>query len=217
MAKPYKFPAGAIENNRGLPPGTRITEITGRPYLDHEDKQWYFTPEIRTFKIISIGTESYECRYLNEDDSWWWPFWSKQPNQGFAPDGCSPVSYYLPEPYPCGKSMSICPYTMRCDEIDAAAVLIVDPDAFAKAVAGDQQLSEDAPATYLAKPRKSFTAEGGCPAYGGELNTGNCATVICQLVKPQLHSYIGEKLCKYGRNVYCPIWRAKWKTLKEGQ
>lgn len=215
MAKTYEFPSGAIENNRGLPPGTRITEITGHPYLDHENDQWHFTPEIRTFEILSIGVDSYECRYLDGGDTWWWPFWSKQPNQGFASDGSSPVSYYLPEPYPRGKAMTISPYTMRCDEIDAAAVLITDPDAFAKEAAEDRQLSEDDPATFLEKPHKSFALEGGCPAYDGVLNRGCPATVICRLVEPQLHSYIGEKFCKAGRNVYCPIWRSKWKALNE--
>ena len=63
MAESYKFPEGAIDDNRGLPPGTRITEVIGRPHLDRDDGQWQFTPESRAFEILSVGVDSYECRY----------------------------------------------------------------------------------------------------------------------------------------------------------
>ena len=217
MTGPYEFPAGAIDDNRGLPPGTRITEIIGHPHLDQDDDQWHYSPEKRTFEILSVGLDASECRYLDGGETWWWSFWSVQPHYGFASDGSSPIRYYLPEPYPCGKSMSVCPYTMRCNEIDAAAVLIVDPDAFAAEAAEAQQLSPDDPAVFLEKPHKAFALDGGCPAYDGLLNAGSCATVICHLAGLQLHSYLGEKFCKAGRNVYCPIWRAKWMAVKEGK
>lgn len=121
----------------------------------------------------------------------------------------------LPEPYPCGKSNWDCPYTRRCAEIDAAAELITDPDAFAAEVAEDPQLSTEAPAVFFEKPNKAFTSDGGCPAYAGMLNSGCPATVVCRLVDLQLHSYLEVKFCEKGRNVYCPIWRAKGERLKE--
>lgn len=111
--------------------------------------------------------------------------------------------------------MSVCPYTMRCNEIDAAALLITDPDAFALEAEEGRQLSTDDPAVFLERPSKAFVAGGGCPAYGGLLNSGCPATVICRLVDPQLHSYVEVKFCEKGRNVYCPIWRAKWKDMKK--
>lgn len=119
----------------------------------------------------------------------------------------------LPAPYPCRKSLPNCPYTIRCWEIDDAADLIRSADAFAQAAIADEQLVEchDPKTGYVVmeKPNRRFAEEGGCPAYAGLLNSGSHASVICQLAGVQLHDYIQDKFCKYGRKVYCPIFREK--------
>ncbi len=129
---------------------------------------------------------------------------------------------HLPEPYPRTSGGKPSPFSLRCDEIDAAALLIRDPDAFAEAAKGDRVLSPDARHCseehgFFEKPNgpfiAHFTEEGGCPAFKGSLNGGSVSTVLCALTDVQLHIYCEEKFCKKGRKVYCPIWRAKGETL----
>lgn len=132
----------------------------------------------------------------------------------------------LPAPYPRNDLGALCPFTIRCNEIDEAATLISDPNMFAQAAKGDRVLDSGAGFTSEAhafheKPDgpyiRHFTEEGGCPAFRGLLNAGSTANVLCALVDVQLHDYCQLKFCEKGRKVYCPIWRAKRKTLKEGQ
>lgn len=124
----------------------------------------------------------------------------------------------LPEPYPRIRGGKPCPFSLRCDEIDAAALLIRDPDAFAEAARGDRVLSPAADFRseehgFFMRPNgpfiARFTQEGGCPAFKGSLNGGSVSTVLCALTDVQLHIYCEEKFCKKGRKVYCPIWKAK--------
>jgi len=119
------------------------------------------------------------------------------------------ADFQFPPPYPCGLSSHICPFTIRCEEIDKAALLIKDAGSFARVAIGEKQLSVSDPATYMEPPSRRWAESGGCPAYNGLLNAGSPATVLCQLVDVQLHSYIAEKFCEGGGNVYCPIWRAE--------
>lgn len=120
----------------------------------------------------------------------------------------------LPEPYPCGKSQSLSPVSIRCKEIDEAALLIRDAAAFARAAIADKQLVETRdPAIghcFLDdKPNRAFLEAGGCPAYHGTLNAGSRAAVLCGLADVQLSDYCYWKFCMKGRKVYCPIWREK--------
>ena len=121
----------------------------------------------------------------------------------------------LPPPYPRMAHSKPSPFTLRCDEIDDAAELIHDPDAFAEAAKGDRVLSEGDTSCYcfLEKPDgpyiRHFTEEDGCPAFRGLLNAGSTANVLCALTDVQLHDYCQLKFCEKGRRVYCPIWRAK--------
>ena len=121
----------------------------------------------------------------------------------------------LPEPYSSSPESHISPFTLRCDEIDAAAMLIIDPEAFAEAARGDRELDPEADIrsdahAFYEKPDgpyiRHFTEEGGCPAFRGILNAGSTANVLCDLTRVQLHVYCEEKFCKNGRKVYCPIW-----------
>ncbi len=83
---------------------------------------------------------------------------------------------------------------------------LTDPDAFA-AVAAEPDLSPHDGASWY-KPDKEFQGRGGCPFYMGELLSGSRSTVLCDAVRPQLHSYVEVKFCEEGRKVCCPIWRA---------
>ena len=127
----------------------------------------------------------------------------------------------LPPPYPRqpteGKAS---PFSLRCDEIDAAALLIRDPDTFAEAAKSDRVLSTEADFhspehAFFEKPDgpfiRHFAEEDGCPAFRGLLNAGSTASVLCALTEVQLHDYCQLKFCEKGRRVYCPIWRAKGK------
>ena len=111
----------------------------------------------------------------------------------------------IPAPYPCGQSSHICPYTIRCGEIDAAAMLIRDPEAFAAAAASDKP---DTRGLFFERPTRRFAAEGGCPYYQGLHNWGSGAAVQCQLTPVRMHDYIEVKFCEGGRKIYCPIYRA---------
>ena len=125
------------------------------------------------------------------------------------------MSETMPEPYIQSPNKHISPYTLRCDEIDAAAMLISDPKAFAEAARGDRVLDPEADIysdahAFYEKPDgpfiRHFTEEGGCPAFRGILNAGSTANVLCDLTTVQLHDYCEEKFCSKGRKVYCPIW-----------
>ena len=127
----------------------------------------------------------------------------------------------LPPPYPRMAHSKPSPFTLRCDEIDDAAELIHDPDAFAEAAKGDRVLSEGDTSCYcfLEKPDgpyiRHFTEEAGCPAFKGVLNAGSTSNVLCGLTDVQLHIYCSLKFCEKGRRVYCPIWQAKGKEHEE--
>lgn len=124
----------------------------------------------------------------------------------------------LPSPYPIRPDRALCPFTIRCNEIDEAALLIRDAEAFASAARSDEVLEEicDRPGgrlCFLEKPDgpyiRNFSKEGGCPAFRGVLNAGSTSSVVCALTEQQLHSYCQVKFCEKGRRVYCPIWREK--------
>lgn len=124
----------------------------------------------------------------------------------------------LPAPYPRIPGNNMSPFSRRCDEIDAAALLIRDPDAFAETAKDEEPVYLDAhylsrQHAFLEKPDgpylRHFTEEGGCPAFRGLLNAGSHANVWCSLTDVQLHGYCELKFCVKGRRVYCPIWRAK--------
>lgn len=126
-------------------------------------------------------------------------------------DGCTPVMFYikaepLPPPYEGEPSFSL--YGLRCMEIDAAALLIRDPDAFAEA-ASEPELSHRMAGVSLERPSGRFVKQGGCPFYVGKLLSGAGANVLCDAAAPQLHGYVEVKFCGEGRKAYCPIWRAK--------
>jgi len=214
MSERFSAPDGELRSNVGLLAGTVIQELRMHPYMDRELEggQWNHQPEYLEFTILSVGRDQYQCRYSGETDNFWWPFWKKQPRYGFMEDGCTHVLYYvkeapLPPPYPEGVP-SLSPYGLRCAEIDEAALLIRDPDAFAEAAA-EPDLSSHDTGVSLSRPSKKFLEGGGCPFYMGELLSGSRSTVLCDAVRPQLHSYVEVKFCKEGRKAYCPIWRAK--------
>lgn len=214
MPERFKAPEGWLRNNLGLLAGTVIQELRMRPYLDRTlgDGVWNYQPEYREFTVVSVQREGYRCRYTGESELFWWPAWTEQPNYGYMPDGCTPVRYYikeetLPPPYPEGKP-NFSPYGLRCAEIDEAALLLRDPDAFAEAAA-EPELSPMGSDISRDKPPKKFYERGGCPFYLGELLAGSRSTVLCHAVRPQLHGYVGLKFCEEGRKVYCPIWRVK--------
>jgi len=122
----------------------------------------------------------------------------------------------IPAPYP--RQISInptSPWSLRCDEIDDAVALVKDPDAFAQIAADKEQLVEGG-FVHLEKPKRQFFEGGGCPAFGGILNSGCPANVVCKLTEVQLHGYVEVKLCSAGRNFYCPIWKAKRGRIADG-
>ena len=123
----------------------------------------------------------------------------------------------LPPPYPIRPVREFCPYIIRCNEIDEAALLIQDAEAFAAAARSDEVLEVISNPSrghcFLEKPDgpylRGFTQEDGCPAFRGMLNAGSTSSVLCALTTQQLHSYCEIKFCEKGRRVYCPIWREK--------
>ena len=79
----------------------------------------------------------------------------------------------LPPPYPIRPDRDMSPFCIRCNEIDEAALLIRDAEAFAEAAHSDKVLEErGAPVCFLEKPDgpylRGFTQEDGCPAFRGE-------------------------------------------------
>lgn len=118
---------------------------------------------------------------------------------------CGLQEALTPPPYEHSPGTS--PYSLRCAEIDAAAMLIRDPSAFAEAAA-DLNSSAEQKYGFCEKPPKNFFAADGCPFYLSRLNFGSSAVVLCDAVRPHLHGYIQFKFCEGGRKVYCPIWRA---------
>ena len=213
MGTRFTAPEGALRSNLGLLAGTVFRELRMHPFLDSELEggSWNFRPEWLEFTVLSILSGGYLCRYSGAEETFNWGFWTKQPRHGYMPDGCTPVEYYvkeapLPPPYESKPGFS--PYVLRCMEIDEAALLIRDPDAFAEAAAASETVKAEA-YTFHERPSRKFTEQGGCPFYRGRLNYGYGSMVLCDAVRPQLHGYVEVKLCETGRKVYCPIWRAR--------
>lgn len=203
-----------MRSNLGLLAGTVIRELRMHPYMDRdlEGVPWNYHPEYLEFTVLSVQNGGYVCRYSGKDDTFSWPAWKAQPHYGFMDDGSTPVHYYVqsapvPPPYE-GKQTDFSPYSLRCAEIDQAALLVKDPNAFAALAAEPEVSSRDLYVT-LERPSKKFLAEGGCPCYQGKLNCGSGANILCEAVREQLHSYIGLKFCEGGRKAYCPIWQAE--------
>lgn len=213
MSEMFHAPEGALQTNLGLPAGTVIRELRMHPYIDDELEggHWNYRPEYLEFTVLSVRSASYRCQYSGEADTFWWSIWRGQPNHGFMRDGCTPVRYYikeepLPPPYE-GKPF-FSPYGLRCAEIDDAALLLRNPDAFA-AAASEPDISKWDAGVCLERPSKKFLDRGGCPFYLGKLLFGSGSNILCDAVVPQLHGYVGIKFCEEGRKAYCPIWRAK--------
>ena len=116
----------------------------------------------------------------------------------------------VPPPYE-SKTVNFSPYSRRCAEIDRAALLVKEPEAFA-ALAAEPEVSQRDPGVYWERPSKKFSEAGGCPCYQGLLNYGSGANVLCEAASRQFHDYVGVKFCEGGRKIYCPIWRAKNKS-----
>lgn len=214
MKTRFKALEGYLDCNIGLLAGTVIRELRMHPYIDSEleDGQWNYRPEYLEFTVLSVRNGGYTCQYAGEESTFSWPAWKKQPHYGFMDDGSTPVRYYLqnapvPPPYE-SKSTSLSPYCLRCAEIDSAAQLIKDPEAFA-ALAAEPEVSYREFGNFLERPSNKFFTEGGCPCYQGKLNFGYGANVLCKLVQVQLHGYLETKFCEGGRKIYCPIWRAE--------
>lgn len=213
MGTRFTAPEGALRSNLGLLAGTLIQELRMHPFLDRAQKEahWCHQPEWLEFTVLSIVSGGYLCRYAGKETSFRWPFWTKQPNYGFMEDGCTPVKYYIkdrPQPPPPYRSEpGSSPYVLRCMEIDEAALLIQDPDAFAEAAADPEIVKMNA--AFHERPTRKFAERGGCPFYQGRMNCGSGSGVLCEAVRPCLHGYVEIKFCGDGRKVYCPIWRAK--------
>lgn len=213
MGTRFTAPEGELRSNLGLLAGTVIQELRMHPFLDDELEgvPWNFRPEWLEFTVLSIVSGGYLCQYSGEEDTFGWPSWNTQPNDGFMKDGSTPVNYYvkeMPLPPPYKSKPGFSPYALRCAEIDEAALLIRDPDAFA-AAAAEREMSTRDFGVYWSPPSKRFRERGGCPFYRGEYLSGGGSNVLCDGVSPQLHSYVGVKFCEEGRKAYCPIWRAK--------
>ena len=216
MGTRFHAPAGTLRSNLGLLAGTIIRELRMHPFLDDEQKEvhWNFRPEWLEFTVLSIVNGGYLCRYSGAEDTFIWFSWMKQPHYGYMEDGCTPVCYYvkeasLPPPYESKPNFS--PFALRCMEIDEAALLIQDPDAFTAAAAEPMMSSWDDPGVCWERPSQKFREQGGCSFYQGKYNSQGNSTILCEVVGPQLHSYMGVKFCEADRKVYCPIWRAKGK------
>ena len=214
----FHAPEGCLTSNIGLLAGTVIRELRLHPYVDRELEgcQWNHKPEYLEFTILSIQESSYTCQYSGEKETFFWGQWKKQPNYGFlGKNSGTQVRYYIqdapiPSPYE-SKAASLSPFCRRCNEIDSAALLIKDPEAFA-ALAAEPEASTQDFGTFLERPNKKFLATGGCPYYRGKLNYGNGTNILCDAVRQQLHDYVSIKFCEDGRKIYCPIWRAKNKS-----
>ena len=214
----FHAPEGCLTSNIGLLPGTVIRELRLHPYIDSELESvpWNYKPEYLEFTILSIQAGGYLCQYAGETDTFGWPAWKKQPNYGFlGKNSGTPVRYYiqnapLPLPYKSGPG-DFSPYSLRCTEIDSAALLVKNPEAFA-ALAAEPEVSQRDPGVCWDRPSKKFLEEGGCPCYQGMLNYGRGAHVPCEAASQQLHDYLGVKFCEGGRKIYCPIWQAESKT-----
>lgn len=214
MGTIFHTPAGYLNSNIGLLAGTVIRELRMHPYIDSELEggQWNHRPEYLEFTIQSVWDGGYTCQYSGEESTFSWPTWKEQPRYGFMDDGSTPVRYYiqnapLPPPYE-SKLLNFSPYSLRCAEIDQAALLVKDKNAFA-ALAAEPEVSHRAPGVFRELPSKKFFAEDGCPRYQGELNYGSGVNILCEAVQEQLHSYVGLKFCEGGRKIYCPIWQAE--------
>lgn len=217
METRFRAPKGELRSNLGLLAGTVIRELRMHPFWDDglEGVPWNFRPEWLEFTVLSIVTGGYLCRYSGAEDTFFWPSWKKQPNYGYMKDGSTPVCYYiketpLPPPYKSNPGLS--PFVLRCMEIDEAALLIRDPDAFAEAAAAETRLLKWEAGSSLEPPSKKFREHGGCPFYQGKYRRGGSTNVLCDVAGPQLHGYVEIKFCEEGRKVYCPIWRAKGVT-----
>ena len=213
MGTRFTAPEGALRSNLGLLAGTVIRELRIHPFLDKELEggSWNFRPEWLEFTILSVVSGGYRCRYSGEEEPFAWSSWRSQPNHGYMEDDSTPVRYYvkeapLPPPYEGKPGFS--PYELRWMEIDEAALLIRDPDAFAEAAAAPETGKTD-PYAFHERPSRKFTERGGCPFYQGLLNWGCGSSVLCEAVRPHLHGHVGIKFCEEGRKAYCPIWRAK--------
>lgn len=216
MGTRFKAPEGELRSNLGLLAGTVIRELRMHPFWDEELKEfpWNFHPEWLEFTVLSIVAGGYLCRYSGAEDTFAWPSWKKQPNYGYMKDGCTPVCYYvkeMPLPSPYKSKPGFSPFELRCIEIDEAALLIQDPDAFAAAAAEPEMHTWDVGVCWE-RPSEKFREQGGCPFYQGKTLSGDRTNILCEAVAPQLHSYAAIKFCEEGRKIYCPIWRAKGVT-----
>ena len=106
METRFTAPEGELRSNLGLLAGTVIQELRMHPFLDDELEgvPWNFRPEWLEFTVLSIVSGGYLCQYSGEEDTFGWPSWNTQPNDGFMKDGSTPVNYYvkempLPPPY----------------------------------------------------------------------------------------------------------------------
>ena len=215
MGTRFHAPEGHLSSNIGLLAGTVIRELRIHPYIDSELEgvPWNHKPEYLEFTILSIQTGGYLCQYSGKTETFGWPAWKKQPNFGYlGKNSATSVRYYiqdapLPLPYE-SKQTDFSPYSLRCAEIDQAALLVKDKNAFA-ALAAEPEVSHRAPGVFRELPSKKFFAEGGCPRYQGELNYGSGVNILCEDVQGQLYSYVGLKFCEGGRKIYCPIWQAE--------
>lgn len=213
MGTRFRAPKGALRSNLGLLAGTVIRELRMHPFWDGdlEGVPWNFRPEWLEFTVLSIVTGGYLCRYSGAEDTFAWPSWEKQPNYGYMKDGCTSVCYYvkeMPLPPPYESKPGFSPFDLSCMEIDEAALLIRDPDAFA-AVAAEPEMAKWDAGTCLEWPSAEFLAGGGCPFYRGRYLKEGRTNVLCDVVGPQLHGYVEIKFCEEGRKAYCPIWRAR--------
>lgn len=217
MGTRFEAPEGALRSNLGLLAGTVIRELRMHPFRDDELEgvPWNFRPEWLEFTVLSIVSGGYLCRYSGAEDNFAWPSWQEQPNYGYMKDGCTPVCYYvkeIPMPPPHESKPGFSPFELRCMEIDEAALLIRDPDAFAAAAAAEPEMAKWDTGACLEWPSAEFWEEGGCPFYRGKYREEGRTNVLCDVVAPQLHGYVEIKFCEEGRKAYCPIWRAKGVT-----
>ena len=209
----FHAPDGSLTSNIGLLAGTVIQELRMHPYWCRElgSGCWNHRPEYLEFTILSVQNDGYTCQYSGEKETFFWEQWRKQPNYGFlGKNSGTPVCYYIkdatvPPPYEANPA-DFSPYSWRCAEIDSAALLVKDPEAFA-ALAAEPEISHRDHGVYLERPSKKFLAEGGCPCYQGQLNYGSGANILCKAASQQLHDYVGVKFCEGGQKIYCPIWR----------
>lgn len=91
----------ALESNRGLNVGDIVTEVRSHPYIKGGKSLdfWDFKHETLYFEVVEVFQHEYRVRYIDGEDvnPFYWPFWDKQPNHGFMPNGSSCVRYYAPQ------------------------------------------------------------------------------------------------------------------------